>query len=308
MKKSKTIEGIVTDTQAEGLHVLYAQLRQGGQMIEEYRRTPHKARLNVYSISKCVVSAGIGIAMDEGLLSLDEPICEAFSEYVPPSASSNLLDLRVRDLLTMTTGLAEPLFFGDDPERYTVKNWIAHFFNAEFTYKPGERFLYSNFNTYILSCMVERRAKQNLLEYLRFRLFEPLGIGNPDWTLCPAGHVHAANGLYLTIDELGNFGEMLLHYGEYKGKQLVPETYLRNATVKQTDNVLPSQVGEHYQTYGYGYHFWMTPIPDTFICNGNYGQFCLVMPKKDTVISVMSFEGNNYKRIRDILVDYAIQL
>jgi CubicO group peptidase (beta-lactamase class C family) len=101
---------------------------------------------------------------------------------------------------------------------------------------------------------------------------------------------------------------MLLHQGSYGGRQLVPASYLREATVKQVDNVPPEEVGNNYQTYGYGYFFWMTPLANTFICNGNYGHYCLVMPKKDTVISVMSFEGARYKRIRDILIDVAAGL
>jgi CubicO group peptidase (beta-lactamase class C family) len=295
-------------TGAENLNVLYAQIRKGGHVTGEFSRTPKKTRLNTMSVSKSVLSAGVGIAMGEGLLSIDESICEAFPEYVPQNTSPCLSALRVRHLLTMTTGLSKPLFFADDPERYTVKDWIRYFFNADFTYPPGQRFLYSNFNTYILSCLIERRTKENLLEYLRDRLFEPLGIGNPDWTLCPLGHVHAANGLYLTIDELGNFGEMLLHRGAYGGRQIVPAPYLRDATVKQVDNVPLEEVGSNYQTFGYGYQFWMTPLANTFICNGNYGQYCLVMPEKDTVISVMSFEGARYKRIRDILIDVAAEL
>ena len=300
------LQEILRDTEAKGLHVLYAQLRQGGEVKDEFKRAVNKTRLNSFSVSKSFVSAGIGIARDEGLIDLNEKICDAFDEYVPKNASDSLLNTRVETMLTMTTGLAEPLFFADNPDRYVVKDWIAHFFNAKFDHAPGERFLYSNFNTYVLSCLVEKRAGMNLLEYLRDRLFEPLGIGNPDWTLCPKGHVHAANGLYLNIDELGRFGEMLLRYGEYDGKRIVPEKYLREATVKHTES--PGDFGSVCLNQGYGYQFWMTPIPDTFLCYGNYGQYCLVMPKKDTVISVISFEGFNYQKILDVIVKHAAEI
>jgi CubicO group peptidase (beta-lactamase class C family) len=297
----------VQQTQAAHLNVLYVQVRRGGKITGEFSRNPKKTRLHTMSISKSVLSAGMGIAIGEGLLTPDDSVCEAFPEYIPPTASPLMRSLRVRDLLTMTTGLKSPLFFADDPERYTVKDWIAHFFNAEFSYPPGQQFLYTNFAAYIAACMIERRAKQNLLEYLRYRLFEPLEIGNPDWLSCPRGHTVAANGLFLTIDELANFGEMLRGEGEFKGTRIVPASYLREATQKQVDNVPPEERGAHYQTYGYGYLFWMTPIPETFICNGNYGQYCLVLPKKETVISVLSVEGNNYKRIRDILIDQVLE-
>lgn len=306
MKNDGLLKRFLAETEERGLHILYADVRQNGEVVDEFARAKNKTRLNTFSVSKSFVSAGIGIAEAEGLIDLDEKICDAFEEYVPENASKNLLETKLRHMLTMTTGLKEPLFFADNPDRYRVKDWIAHFFNAEFDHAPGERFLYSNFNTYILSCLVEKRAGVNLLEYLRYRLFEPLGIGNPDWTLCPKGHVHAANGLYLNIDELGNFGEMLLHYGEYNGKRLVPEKYLREASVKHIEST--GDFGSECLNYGYGYQFWMTPIPDTFLCYGNYGQFCLVIPQKDAVISILTFEGFNWPKITDVLIKYAAEL
>ena len=300
------LKGILNDAEKEGLHIIYAQLRQSCEIKAEFNRAINKTRLNTFSVSKSFVSAGVGIALDEGLISLDERICDSFEEYIPKNASENLLNTSIRHMLTMTTGLESPLFFTDGAEKYTVNDWIAYFFNAEFSHTPGERFLYSNFNTYMISCLIEKRVGTNLLEYLRYRLFEPLGIGNPDWTLCPRGHVYAANGLYVNIDELASFGDMLLHYGEYKGKRIVPEKYLREATVKHTDSF--GNFGSECLNFGYGYQFWMTPIPDTFLCYGNYGQFCLVMPNKDTVISILTFEGMSWPKITDILIKHAMEI
>lgn len=301
---SQYLEPFLRRVQSENLNVIYAQVRTGGVVTEDYQAFPKKTRLNMMSVSKSVVSAGTGIALHEGLISLDESVCKAFKAYLPAVLSPQLEQLRVIHLLTMTSGLASALFFTDDPERYRVEDWISYFFHADFSDTPGTKFLYSNFNTYILNALIETRAGENMLEYLRHRLFEPLGIGNPDWTLCPKGHCYAANGLYLTIDEFGNFGQMLLEGGRYQGRQLVPAEYMAAATRKQveTKNRYPEGTP---QSYGYGYQFWMTEIPDTFLCSGNYGQYCLVMPKRDTVICVMSLEGRNHKRIRDLLIETA---
>ena len=127
----------------------------------------------------------------------------------------------MEDMLKMSS-LGDPLFFRDSPERATVRNWPRYFYEkGKFIRRPGERFLYSNFNTYMLGCLVERKAGVNLLEYMRFRLFEPLGIGNPDMTMCPLGHTVAANGMAINVDEMGRFGEMMLRKGVYKGKRIV---------------------------------------------------------------------------------------
>jgi len=276
----------------EGLVINYVKVLRGGEVVDEYSRLPTKTRLNSWSVSKSVVSLAAGIARDEGLIRLDERICDAFPEYVPENPSPNLTDIRLTDMLTMTTGLKSPLYFADDPERYTTKDWIKPFFDAEFTKRPGEQFLYSNFNTFVLSCLIEKRAGTNLLYYLWDRLLEPIGIGNPEWTLDPNGHVHAANGLYLTIDEMANIGQLLLQKGEWKGKQLVPADYIEEATGQRT--MIPGPPGSYARDIwnGYGYFFWINP-DGSYRADGKLGQYIMVLPEKDAVIATMSLEGKS---------------
>ena len=234
---------------------LYAQIWREGQLTAEYKRMPVKTRLNTWSACKGVVSCAAGIALDEGLIRLDEKIVDIFPEYAPENPEGYLGDVTLENMLTMTTGLESSLFFCDWPERYTTPDWIRYFFeNAKVIKKPGTEWLYSNFNTYMISCAIEKRAGVNLLEYLRNRFFEPLGIGNPDWTLCPKGHVHAANGLYVNIDEFTRYGQMILHKGNYNGKQLVPESYMKMATSNLVDNSVAGSPGNLYSGFGYGYH------------------------------------------------------
>ena len=119
--------------------------------------------------------------------------------------------------------------------------------------------------------------------------------GNPDWTLCPKGHVHAANGLYVTIDEMANYGNMIMNMGRYKDRQLVPESYMKKATSNLADNSASKTPGNLYSGFGYGYQFVMNPEPGSFRSDGNYGQFCLAYPEKRTVVVVMSLEGQFQK-------------
>ena len=89
----------------------------------------------------------------------------------------------------------------------------------------------------MLSCAIEKRAGMNLKDYLEPRLFDKLGITNPVWTTDPLGHVHAANGLYSNIDELGaHWTNAFLMNGRFHGEQVVPSEYLEQATTKQIDN------------------------------------------------------------------------
>ena len=275
--------------------VNYVQVRQHGKIILDWGRMPQKTRLNTWSVSKSFVSVAVGIAIDEGFLSLDEKICESFPEYIPENPSENLLGITVRHMLTMTTGFDHPLFFADDPERYVTEDWIAYFFNHNFTYKPGERFLYCNFNTYMLACLIERKCGKDIMEYLKEKLFTPLEIFSPDWTRCPKGHIHAANGLYLTIDEFGNFGQMILNDGVFKGQRIVSKEYLDMATVNQ----LP----EEWETK-YGFQFWINPDRKTARADGKYGQYIIMLPEQDMVVAVQSLDnGNVFKEVWEELIE-----
>ena len=267
----------------EGKVLNYAQLYYDGEMIAEYNRLPTKTRLNSWSLSKSIIGIAVGIAVDEGLMDFDEKICDSFREYLPENPSRNLTELTVRNMLTMTTGLEYPLFFADDEERYITKDWVAYFFKQNFVYPPGERFLYSNFNTYILGVLIEKKTGRKLLDYLTEKFFTPLEIYSPDWTVCPMGHLHAANGLYLTIDEYARIGKMLYNGGVYKGKRIISEEYLKLATTNQVKNNPPK--------YGYGFQFWINP-DGSFRADGKFGQYIIVVPEKKLLIVTMGLEGN----------------
>ena len=285
-------------------NIIYTQMYQNGELKAEYRRFPVKTRLNIWSISKSFVSMGAGIAINEGILSLDEPIFPLLESSFPENPSEFLYKITVKDLLTMSTGQEKQLFFCDEPERYTEKDWLRYYFShGSFIYPPGTHFTYSNFSPYALSCMIEKKTGENLLNYLRFRLFEPLDIGNPDWTLCPQGHCMAANGLYTTIDELAHFCHMLLYDGQYQGKQIVPQNYVKDACSWHISSYNPDTERPDYQNYGYGYYIYLAPIPGALILSGNYGQYCLIDPHRKIFLCVMSLDGNDHKKIRDDLVD-----
>ncbi len=305
----KFLDSIVQSCKNEGLNILYAQASVEGNVTEEYKFMNVKTRLNTMSMCKSFLGIAAGMALEERLISLEDKVCDFFPEYLPDDVSENLAKLRFKHLLTMTTGLKEPLFFADQKERYVVKDWLRYFLHkGEFAKEPGTEFLYTNFGTYVASRIIEKQSGANLLDYLRYRLFEPIGIGNPDWINCPMGHCVAANGFFITIDELSRFGEFLLNEGCCNGKQLVSKEYFRQATSNQTESAKSDMIGKDYQSFGYGYQFWMTPIPKTFLCSGKYGQLCFVYPQKSTVISILSLEGKDYKRIRDILIDVAKEL
>lgn len=174
----------------------YLQIHEGSSLIGEYSRLDTKIRLNVYSVSKSITSIGVGIAIDEGVFHLDDRLAQFFPEYNFEKLSPYLSEVRVKDFLTMTCGLGQKLFFSDDKERYATKDWIDYFMHSEFLYEPGVHFSYSNFNAYMLSCIVERQTGETLLDYMKPRFFEKIGIGNPDGT---SYRVDGKYGQYIVV-------------------------------------------------------------------------------------------------------------
>jgi len=85
MEKNKMLDLMIADFKSENLNVQYVQIREGGKVTAEYKRTEKKTRLNMFSVSKSVVSVGAGIAIDEGLIDMNELVCEAFPEYIHKS-------------------------------------------------------------------------------------------------------------------------------------------------------------------------------------------------------------------------------
>lgn len=273
--------------------VLFAQVRKDNQIIDDWSRFPCKMRFESYSACKTFAGVGIGIAIDEGLVSLDEKICDSFKRESYDVTNPYALDLTVRDLLTMSTGTDRPLFWRDSVERAHCKDWIRYFYEkGNFVRAPGEKFLYNNVNPYLLGCLIEKKTGQNLHEYLRYRLFEPLEIHNPDWTICPMGHTVAANGMAINVDEMGRFGQMLLDGGVYKGKRIVSEAFVKEMMTNHidTNEIVPTSPEV---PMGYGYQIWVDPVNKVAFPWGSMGQYCIVMPEKNMVITILSLQDGD---------------
>ena len=275
----------------DGMFLLEVQLRQNGAVTDHWSRFPACPRFETYSVAKTFTAAAAGIAMEEGLLRPEDRLADIFPEaaLLGPCAEA----VTARDLLTMSSGMEKTMFWRDGWERKHVRDWIPWFFeNARFTDRPGTVFKYNNANTYLLGCMIENRSGQTVREYLRDRLFEPLGIGNPEWMDCPRGHTLAANGLALNADELGRFGQLIADGGVWEGRRLLPEDYLRDMLTPHifTGEILP---GEPARQAGYGYQIWLDEARHAVFLWGIFGQYCVVLPEKNAVITVLSLQQDD---------------
>jgi CubicO group peptidase (beta-lactamase class C family) len=244
------------------------------------RDTPHM----LYSLSKSFTSTAVGFAVAEGKLSLDDPVIKFFPDEAPADPSVNLRAMRVRDLLRMNTGnqLEAPINV-NDPTKQT-ETWVKTFLTHSVPFKPGTHFLYNSPATYMLSAIVQKTTGMTVLDYLRPRLFEPLGFKDPVWISSPQGITAGAYGLSVRTEELARFGELYLHQGLWNGKQLIPANWIAQATSMQTSTgSAPASDWDQ----GYGYQFWRSRH-NSFRGDGAFGQFCMIIPELDAVVAITS--------------------
>ncbi len=237
----------------------------------------------LHSLSKSFNSTAVGLAIEDGKLSLDDPVLKFFPNDAPADPSENLKAMKVRDLLTMTCGHdTEPQAVGGAP---SVKQFLAF----PVAHQPGTHFQYNTMGSYTLSAIVTKVTGQTTLDYLKPRLFEPLGIENPKWDSSPEGNSLGGYGLFLCTEDIAKFGQLYLQKGKWNGKQLIPEKWVEQATSKQVPNDVEShsKIGIDWQQ-GYGFQFWRC-THNAFRGDGKDGQLCVVIPEKDTVVAITAF-------------------
>ncbi len=262
--------------EAQKLRVLGVKITQDGRVLDE-TYWDDRCRRNVYSASKSFTSAAVGIAIREGLLSLDEKLTDAFPDDLPEAVGENLAAASVRDLLTMCLGQKEGHLMGAQRPFIREDNWVKLSLSIPFDYAPQERFVYNNVGPYLAGVLVQRRAGCDLVSYLMPRLFEPLGIRRPVWEEDPMRYTFGAGGLFLCLEELDKLGLLYLNNGRWNGKQIIPEEWVKESTSLQADN----------GRYGYGYLFWAGPH-GSFRADGKYCQLSIILRDKNAVITTVA--------------------
>jgi CubicO group peptidase (beta-lactamase class C family) len=239
-----------------------------------HAEAPH----SLYSLSKSFTSTAVGIAIAEGKLSVDDEVLKFFPDDAPAEPDKNLKSMRVSDLLRMSTG------HESEPKRTAEAPWTKTFLAQAVPHKPGTHFLYNTSATYMLSAIVQKATGMTLLDYLKPRLFEPLGIEHPTWETSPQGISTGGYGLSIRTEDIARFGQLYLQRGAWNGKQLVPASWVAAATARQTSN--GSNPKSDWEQ-GYGYQFWRARH-GAYRGDGAFGQFCVVLPEQDAVIAITS--------------------
>ena len=234
-----------------------------------------------FSMAKSYISALVGIAIAEGALkSVDDKI----TDYLPELASRpGFNKITIRHLLQMTSGIQanESYFnpFGQAARLYYGKDLRGYLTHLKTDYEPGTKFAYRSVNPQVLGWILERATKKTVTAYFYEKLWQPMGMEyDASWSLD-----HREDGLEKTYcclnaraRDFAKFGRLYLHKGNWNGRQLVPENWVKESTKIDT---------EAGSVWYYQYQWWLTNQQEgNFTANGLHGQYIYVNPKHNIVI------------------------
>ncbi len=269
--------------EADSLAVHGALVMRHGRVIAQGFFAPYRADVPhmLYSMSKSVTGIAIGMAVDEGFLSVDERLIDIFPEYTGGAQAKILRAHTVWHLLTMSSGSRF-----NEVGSVLDEKWEKMFMESIPKFEAGSAFEYNSMNSYMLAAILRRRTGMTLTEFLAPRLYKPLGIACHEWEKCPQGMEKGGWGLALTLEDSAKLGQLYLNKGVWEGKRILSEKWCNDALRVQ----IKTPGGE--LKHGYGYQVWMADREGSFQFNGAFGQYVIGMPKHDALVAVFSGSAN----------------
>lgn len=294
------LQDLLQEVKAKNLHILNMNIRQNGEIIAKYDFKEEEPIL-LWSVSKTFTSMAVGIAISEGYLKLDDYVTDYVSNVDNLHISEGHKKITVHDLLCMGTGQGSCPVEKFDWQTDKQVNICKLFFEEPVITEPGSQFTYNNSATYMLSKIIQTVTGVSLLDYADEKIFQPLGISKPQWDTCPLGITLGFSGLYLTASELSKFGQLLLDRGVWEGNQIIPLDYIEKATSVQiqTDDFNKFfATADHRQ--GYGYQVWMNSYANSYRMDGLFGQYVVILPDKNAVVTYVSNEPENMTGVMEL--------
>lgn len=242
-----------------------------GKVVGELHPEPFKAeyRHTLYSVSKTFVAVAVGLAMDDGLLSVEDKLITFFPELSNKIVDEKVKDITLHHVLTMQSG-----FKTETGMRNKQQHWVEYYLTRPLVAVPGTRYSYDSIETYLLAAVVQKVTGKTVLELLNERIFHPMGVVDAEWELCPDGIITGGWGIYLSAEAQAKFGQLLLNKGMWNGRQLVSQKWIEQM-------MRPYVVRD---ANDYGYQIWLCEYPGAWRADGAFGQYIIVVPEKNMVV------------------------
>jgi CubicO group peptidase (beta-lactamase class C family) len=237
---------------------------------------------DVFSITKSVVSALVGIEVARGRLRLDERLVHALPQQLEPGADPRIHAITLRDLLTMTAGYRRSSVV-------STGDVIRTLVNRPLASDPGTTFSYDDGSAHLLSAVLTKASGLPAEELARRALFAPLGAHLGRWISDGQGNSLGSTGLFLRPRDLLKLGELYLRRGRWDGRRIIPASWVRESTTTQ----VTIRGG-----YAYGYLWWVNTGPHGgFLAQGFAGQALAVHPRLDLVVAMTGSGGFDHREV-----------
>ncbi len=256
----------------------------------------------IFSCTKSVLSALIGIAIDKGYIeSVDQKILDFFPNQTFANPDPRKENIKIKHLLTMTSGLdwQELDVSYDDPNNNFAQlvnstNWVQYVLDRPMVADPGERWNYNTGDFHLLSALLQNATGFPTGDFALNTLAIPMGVTDAFWPTDPQGINFGGSGLELTPRSMAKFGFLYLNNGTWDNQQLVPKDWVVSST---------SSYSSVDATTDYCYGWWRKPDLNTYYASGYAGQLIFVVPQYDLVVVFTSFEETHWP-YNDLLVQY----
>ncbi len=282
-------------------------VRHGYLVYEEYFRGYDIDRLHpVYSVTKSVTSALIGIALEQGRISgTDVRLLDFFPEYPTlANMSEAKRQITLHHVLTMSAGfvwdeLSTPYGSPSNPTTRLVQSsdWVKFVLDLPMAGVPGATFTYNSGCTILLSGVLKSRTGMSARSYARQVLFNRLGISRYSWETGPNDITNTGSGLSLRPRDMAKFGYLYLRDGVWRSRQVVSRDWIDRST---QPHIRFAEGG------GYGLHWWLSDSGTELApyAAGWGGQYIIVIPERDMVVVSTAEQYDGRSWIGDILYNY----
>jgi len=297
---SELVEAMLEDIDRSGLGLDgVVVVHKGAIVIEKYYHVYKGQTLHeTYSVTKSVISALVGIAIQQGCIdSIDDPVLDYFPDREFLNFDDQKEKITIKDFLTMSSGLAY-----DPDEMYATADWTQYTLDEPLIYPPGESWFYSNGGPQVLSALISQACEMDTLDFADQYLFTPLGVSDYQWQRSLSGHPNGSWGLELTPRDMAKFGYLYLHDGIWDGEQILPSDWVKLSRISY------HQVPDPLEPWDLSYGFlWWIHGDGFYAAHGYKGQFIYLAPDQDLVVVITAnIADNDFVQPQMLIRDYLI--
>lgn len=291
---SENVLKFMDQLEKEGVYLHSFALLKGEDIFAEGYRPPFDENFlhRMYSVSKTFTSMAIGILVGDGTISLSDKVVSFFPDYCHDNMHKYLEETTIRDLLIMATPFSVESY-SSKMSAHLEKDWVYTFFHAPVNHPAGTVFRYDTAGTYMLCAVVERVTGKDFLTFLKERALLKTGFSPDSWCVnSPEGYAWGGSGVECTLTDLARFARLVMNGGKWRGEQLLPYDYIKEAISRQIDNNQDGFPMHGHTFLGYGYQIWITP-DNTYSFLGMGTQLAICMPDEDLLfVCTADTQGN----------------